>query len=88
MNAEARSATWAAEISAPLFDSNHKTEGSEQVFRASRTRRYQSWSREAPASWTPANESIQIDLMKKQRIVSEPPLIGSTLGFAILYGTI
>ncbi|CAE7924496.1 unnamed protein product [Symbiodinium necroappetens] len=25
----------------------------------------------APASWTPANESIQIDLMKKQRIVSE-----------------
>ncbi|CAE7724522.1 unnamed protein product [Symbiodinium sp. CCMP2456] len=25
----------------------------------------------APASWTPANESIQIDLMKRQRIVSE-----------------
>eukprot|EP00439_Symbiodinium_sp_Y106_P034736 s4539_g4.t1 len=25
----------------------------------------------ASASWTPANESIQIDLMKKQRIVSE-----------------
>ena len=56
---------------------------SEQMFRASRTSRRQSWSREAPASWTPANESIQIELMKKQRIVSEPRIVGSALGLAM-----